>query len=71
METDSCNKAKKGGISMNGDNHETAIELANKIKFVADELGRAEHSPKEVRRQICQLTQRLIKVLECVKERIG
>lgn len=50
---------------------ETAIELANKIKFAADELGHAEHSPKEVRRQICQLTQRLLKVLECVKTKIG
>ena len=71
METDSCNKAKKGGISMNGDNHETAIELANKIKFAADELGRAEHSPKEIRLQICQLTRRLRKKLECVREKIG
>ena len=57
---------------MNGsDNHETAIELADKIKFAADELGHPEHSPREVRRQICHLTQRLKKRLECVKEKIG
>ena len=56
---------------MNGGKHDdTAIELVSKIKFAADELGHAEHSPKEVRRQICQLTQRLVKVLECTEKTI-
>ena len=74
METDSCNKLKKGGISMNGDNHETAIELTDRIKAAADELHNKKNSPheiSEIRLQICQLTRRLRKKLECVREKIG
>ena len=56
---------------MSSEKRDTAIELVSKIKLAADELGHNEHSPKEVRRQICLLTQRLTKVLECVKEKIG
>ena len=55
---------------MNGDKHDTAIELVSKIKFAADELAGSDHSPKEVRRQICLLTQRLTKALECTDKTI-
>lgn len=59
---------------MNGDNHETAIELADRIKSAADELQHKRNSPQEIseiRLQICQLTRRLRKKLECVREKIG
>ena len=59
---------------MNGDNHETAIELADRIKAAADELLHKKNSPheiNEIRLQICQLSRRLIKKLECVREKIG
>ena len=55
---------------MNSDKHETALELVSKIKFAADELAGSDHSPKDVRRQICLLTQRLTKVLECTDKTI-
>ena len=59
---------------MNGDNHETAIELADRIKATADELMHKKNSPheiSEIRLQLCQLTRRLRKKLECVREKIG
>ena len=59
---------------MNGDNHETAIELTERIKSAADELQHKKNSPheiSEIRLEICQLTRRLKKKLECVREKIG
>ena len=59
---------------MTGDNHETAIELADRIKAAADELLHKKNSPHEIgeiRLEICQLTRRLKKKLECVREKIG
>ena len=59
---------------MNGEtngNHETVIDLLDRIKRSADELQHKDRSPQDIRLEICSLTRKARKKLICAVGKIG